>query len=99
MSLTVASASAPTLCNTVVSHLGLQPYKFHKLRVQGGFWLHFNPVKHQQSTSVNSPVPAECGKTFSIRSILTQHQLTHRGKKPYRYGDCSKSFSLSSNFL
>ncbi|KFQ19212.1 Zinc finger protein 135, partial [Merops nubicus] len=35
----------------------------------------------------------DCGKSFTMKSHLTQHRHTHAGEKPCVCGDCSESFT------
>ncbi|NXP95256.1 ZN260 protein, partial [Passerina amoena] len=40
---------------------------------------------------------ADCGKSFTDRSTLSQHRRSHTGERPYGCGLCGKSFSRSSH--
>ncbi|KAK1329641.1 hypothetical protein QTO34_009823 [Cnephaeus nilssonii] len=42
---------------------------------------------------------SECGKTFSRKPILAQHQRIHTGEMPYECGICGKVFNHSSNLI
>ena len=38
-----------------------------------------------------------CGKLFSMKGPLIEHERIHTGQKPYNCRTCGKSFSLRSN--
>lgn len=53
-------------------------------------------VKTHRSTAFNCSI---CGRSFSRRTVLNNHQRSHTGEKPFscRFPECSRSFAQMSD--
>lgn len=53
----------------------------------------------KSTTSTDNPNNRcdKCDKTFSTRTNLTRHMITHEGRKPYICNSCGNSFTQNGS--
>ncbi|XP_073536790.1 uncharacterized protein [Phyllobates terribilis] len=85
-------------------HLSSSIFKYDDLVVSKDITELYNtvpdtPSSHESVHREKSYSCSECGKCFTVKSSLVNHEKTHTGEKPFLCSECGKFFNKKSNLV